>query len=81
MKYILIDNLFKATEVDDGMFFVKAEVAGDTDRQEATMEFFSEGDMFHIKRRKPPEANAIALTDDWMYYDTENGMLFGYVFK
>jgi len=81
MKYILIDNLLNANEVDDGMFLVKAEVAGDTAEEEATMEFFSEGDMFHIKRHRPDEANAIALTDDWMYYDTENGMLFGYVFK
>lgn len=81
MKYILIDDLLKASEVDDGMFFVKTSVAGDTTDEEATMEFFSEGDMFHVKRHAPEEADAIALIDDWMYYDTENGMLFGYVFK
>lgn len=81
MKYILIRELLTASEVDDGMFFVKTNITGDTADEEATMEFFSEGDMFHIKRRAPQEANAIALIDDWMYYDTEDGMLFGYVFK
>jgi hypothetical protein len=45
------------------------------------MEVFSEGDIFKIRNKKPPEADAISLQDDWMYYDSGSNALMGYVFK
>ena len=81
MKYILLSDIYETKEVDDGRYMVKCRIAGDTKPEEATIEVFTEGDLYTLRRGAPNEANAIALADDWLYYNTESGMLFDYVFK
>ena len=81
MKYILLSDFDIVEDFDDGMYFVRPHMAGEMEGESAPMEGFSDGDLYHIRRYAPPEADSIAMTDDWMFYNTVNGMLFDYVFK
>lgn len=81
MKYILLNDFDTLDEFDDGMYFVRPHMAGDLEGEESPLEGFSDGDLYRIRKKAPSEADAIAMTDDWMFYNTENGMLFDYVFK
>ena len=81
MKIIRLSAFDETEDFDDGMYFVAPENIGDEDPEEVRMEAFSDGDLFIIRHNAPTEADAMAMTDDWMFYNTENGMLFDYVFK
>lgn len=81
MKYILLSEFEDAEDFDDGMYFIRPHMAGDLEGHASPLEGFSDGDLYHIRKKAPTEADSIAMTDDWMFYNTENGMLFDYVFK
>jgi uncharacterized protein YrzB (UPF0473 family) len=81
MEYLLLSDFDEAEEIDDGIYLLKIRVTEDTEAKEDKHVPFSEGDVFHIRKKAPAEANAIALTDDWMYFNTFKSMLFEYVFK
>lgn len=81
MRYILLEELKGADELDDGIYVVKTRVTEDTDPSLAGMELFSEGDLYKIRKGVPPEADSIAFTDDWMFYNSVKMLFFGYVFK
>jgi len=81
MEYVLLSDFDEAEEIDDGLYLIKTRVTEDSEERESKNAPFSEGDIFHIKKKAPPEADAIALTDDWMYFNTDKSMLFNYVFK
>ena len=81
MKYILLSDFEGIEDMDDGMYFLKPVAVGDEKDADIEMEAFSDGDLYQIQRKAPPEADSIAMTDDWMFYNAENGMLFDYVFK
>jgi hypothetical protein len=81
MRYILLEELKNADELDDGLYVVKTRVTEDTDPSEAGMEVFSEGDLYKIRKRVPSEADSIAFTDDWMFYNSVKMLFFDYVFK
>ena len=81
MKYILLRDFDNVDDFDDGMYYVRPHMAGDLEGEAVPVEGFSDGDLYHIRRKAPDEADAIAMTDDWMFYNAENGMLFDYVFK
>lgn len=81
MKYIFLSDFEGIEDMDDGMYFLKPVAVGDEKDTDVQMESFSDGDLYQILRKAPPEADAIAMTDDWMFYNAANGMLFDYVFK
>lgn len=81
MKYILLSAFDNVEDFDDGMYFVRPHMAGEMEGEESPLEAFSDGDLYRIRKKAPSDADAIAMTDDWMFYNTENGMLFDYVFK
>lgn len=80
MKYLLISDFDSAEEADDGLYVLKTRLTEGSE-EEPTMEVFSEGDMFRIRKGRPPEADAISLQDDWMFYDSGSNNILGYVFK
>jgi hypothetical protein len=81
LQYVLLSDFDEAEEIDDGLYLVKTRVTEDSDESESTLSPFSEGDIFHLRKKAPAEANAIALTDDWMYFNSFKSMLFEYVFQ
>jgi len=81
MEYVLLSDFDEAEEIDDGIYLVKIRVTEDSTVTEDKHAPFSEGDIFQIRKKAPAEANAIALTDDWMYFNSYKSMLFDYVFR
>jgi hypothetical protein len=80
MKYVLIADLVEPEEFDDALYTVRTRVTPDAN-DEPTYELFSENDLYVIDKRKPEEADALALTDDWVFWDTKRNKFLGYVFK
>jgi hypothetical protein len=80
MKYVLLADLKDAEEYDDGLFAIKTRLTEDDDAEEATVEIFSEGDLYKIRTRRPHDADAIALKDDWKFFNSRTNALLGYVF-
>ena len=80
MKYLLISDFDDAEEADDGLYVLKTRLVEGSE-EESTMELFSEGDIYKIRKIKPAEADAISLQDDWMFYNSGSNTLLGYVFK
>jgi hypothetical protein len=80
MKYLLISDFDNAEEADDGLYVLKTRLTEGSE-EEPTMELFSEGDIYKIRNKKPDEADAISLQDDWMFYSSSSNKLLGYVFK
>lgn len=68
-----------AEDFDDGFYVIKARVTED-DESEPTMEPFSEGDLYKIRKLAPADADCIAFTDDWMFCNLEEMLFFEYVF-
>lgn len=81
MQYLLLNDFEDAEEIDDGIYLVQTRVTEESDPSESTKVPFSEGDLWHIRKKAPPEADGIALTDDWMFFNSSKNMLFEYVFK
>jgi hypothetical protein len=80
LKYILLSDLKNAEDFDDGLYVIKARVTED-DESEPTMEPFSEGDLYKIRKLAPGEADCIAFTDDWMFCNLKEMLFFDYVFS
>ena len=82
MMYVLLSDLFDAEEFDDGKYGVKARYS-EPGEGEPRVEVFSEGDLYKIRMRKPKNADAIALTDDWVFWGstTNPANTLGYAFK
>lgn len=80
MTYILISDLDTAEEFDDGLYGVHVRYSLEGEGM-PRIELFSEGDVFKIKRHKPETADALAMTDDWVYWDSRNDKTMGYAFK
>jgi hypothetical protein len=82
MRYILLSDFDRAEEFDDGLYVLRTRVTEDTDPSESTMELFSDGDLYRIRKRAPAEADAIAFADDdWMYFNSKETLFFEFVFK
>lgn len=81
MKYFLLSDLENAEELDDGLYAARSRVTEDSNDSEATLEIFSEGDLYRIRKRAPAEADGIAFTDDWMFFNSEETLFFNYVFR
>lgn len=81
MKFFLLSDLENAEELDDGLYAARARVTEDSDSSEATLELFSEGDLYRIRKRAPAEADSIAFTDDWMFFNSKETLFFNYVFR
>lgn len=80
MKYVLLSDFEDPEEFDDALYGVKTRNTPGSDEQ-VTIEIFSENDLYMIRKNLPPEANALALKDDWMFWNTESDTYYGYVFK
>ncbi len=80
LKYILLSDLENAEDFDDGLYVIKAKLTED-DTSEPTMEPFSEGDMYKIRKRAPADVDCIAFTDDWMFCNLKKMLFFDYVFS
>ncbi len=81
MQYVLLSDFETAEEIDDGLYLISTRVTEESDPSESTTIPFSEGDLWRIRKKAPPEADGIALTDDWMFFNSQKNMLFEYVFK
>ena len=80
MKYILITDLDGAEEFDDGLYAIKTRLTPD-DTSEPTRELFSDGDIFKIKKKLPQGADAMALKDDWVFWNQRTGEFMSYAFR
>jgi hypothetical protein len=80
MKFVLISDLEHPEEFDDALYGVRTRNTPDSD-EPVTIEIFSENDLYTIRNNTPAGANALALKDDWMYWDTKTNTFYGYVFK
>ena len=85
MRYILLSDFDSAEEIDDAMYLIPCreteETANTAEATPSVNEPFTVGDVYRIRKKAPADADSIAMTDDWMYYNKESGMLFDYVFK
>jgi hypothetical protein len=80
MKYVLISDLENPEEFHDGLYGARTRNTPDSD-EPVVIEVFSENDLYTIRNFSPPEADALALMDDWMYWNSKANMFYGYVFK
>ncbi len=82
MKYVLIADLDEAEEFDDGLYGVRVRYT-EPGEGEPLIEMFSEGDIYKIRKRRPPQADSIAMADDWFFWrsTTNPAATLGYVFK
>ena len=81
MQYVLLTDFDTAEEIDDGLYLINTRITEESDPADSKMIPFSEGDLWKIRKKAPPEADSIALTDDWMFFNSQENMLFDYVFK
>jgi hypothetical protein len=79
MKYVLLSDLDSLEAFDDGLYGVKARLTPGSG-EPATYEVFSENDLYRIRKSAPPKADALALTDDWVWWDSRTNAFYGYVF-
>lgn len=77
---MLISDFAQAEEFDDGLYGIHVRYTTPNEG-EPRVEVFSEGDIFRVNRHKPESADALAMTDDWVFWDSRTATTLGYAFK
>jgi hypothetical protein len=80
MKYVFISDLEDPEVFDDALYGVRTRNTPDSN-EPVTIEIFSENDLYIIRKKRPLKADSMALKDDWMFWDSQSGTYFGYVFR
>jgi hypothetical protein len=83
MKYILLKDLEgDLEELDDAVYAIRTRSTGqEQEDAQPTRELLSEADIFRIRKNAPEGADAIAFTDDWVYWNSVSKDVISYVFR
>ena len=79
MQYAMLTDFVDPEEYDDALYGVMVKDTEGSVGPESIFQF-SAGDVFAIRNGAPDGADAIALKDDWVYWNSESDTYFGNVF-